>query len=174
MFWYPIIRTLWIRSLLLILDNLSELIIESIIGNRNRDIFDRCISCSRWLIVPLKKSGCLLIISSLQGIREPVLAHYLCVEEVVHGPDLLKELFVVGKVEGRKHPLKRSPSLILVLSLLEQKPLFLCEFINLFGLHRSFPWILTSWPSGSTSHWPDVGAVWHISSHADAPSCVCW
>ena len=86
-------------------------------------------------ILPLKEPGRLFVVSRLHGIRESVLAHDLRIEEVVHGSDLFKELFIVGKVEGREHSLEGAPSLILVLSLLQQQSFLLRELIDLLRLH---------------------------------------
>jgi hypothetical protein len=39
-------------------------------------------------------------------ILEPVFAHELCVQEVVHGSNFLKELFIVEKVDSWEYSFK--------------------------------------------------------------------
>ena len=121
MFRDSVIRALWIRPLLLILDDLSYLIIKSIFWERNWERFDwlLCFSIRGWLVISLEKSGCFFIISCLQGIWESVLAHNLSIKEVVHGADFFEELFIVREVKRREHSFKCTSSLVFILSFFE-------------------------------------------------------
>ena len=87
-----------------------------------------------------------LVIHFLLWSLDSILAHQLCIQEVVHRSDLLKELLVVREVDGGKNAFERSLPLILLLRLFQNYPLVLRELRDLFRLDGPLARLLPSGP----------------------------
>jgi hypothetical protein len=64
----------------------------------------------------LHKFGHLFISHDLLRVLLPELAHQLRIKEIVHGPDLLKELLIVKEIYGRENALEAPAALVLIIS----------------------------------------------------------